>query len=138
MEHFLAGHANAFEFFGGVPERVMVDNLRSAVLRHALGQAPVLNPRYKDFADHFGFTIRPCGVGAAHEKGRVENAVGYIKKNFLAGLELNDFALVNPAARQWLDTVANVRIHGTTKRQPAELFQTVDRGRRGDHFRGVR
>jgi len=133
MEHFLACHANAFEFFGGVPERVMVDNLRSAVLRHAMGQAPVFNPRYKDFADHFGFTIRACGVGQAHEKGRVENAVGYIKKNFLAGLELNDpsavssgpncFALVNPAARQWLQTVANVRIHGTTKRQPAELFQ---------------
>lgn len=102
----------------------MVDNLRSAVLRHALGQAPVLNPRYKDFADHFGLTIRPCGVGQPHEKGRVENAVGYIKKNFLAGLELSDFALVNPAARQWLETVANVRIHGTTKRQPAELFQT--------------
>jgi len=57
------------------------------------------------------------------EKGRVENAVGYIKKNFLAGLELTDFALLNPAARQWLDTVANVRLHGSTKRQPAELFQ---------------
>jgi transposase len=123
MEHFLACHANAFEFFGGVPERVMVDNLRSAVLRHAMGQAPVLNPRYKDFADHFGFEIRACGVGQAHEKGRVENAVGYIKKNFLAGLELSDFALVNPTARQWLQAVANVRIHGTTKRQPAELFQ---------------
>jgi transposase len=123
MEHFLACHANAFDFFGGVPERIMVDNLRSAVLRHAMGQAPILNPRYKDFADHFGFTIRPCGVGQAHEKGRVENAVGYIKKNFLAGLELSDFALVNPAVRQWLDTVANVRIHGSTKRRPAELFQ---------------
>lgn len=123
MEHFLACHTNAFDFFGGVPERVMVDNLRSAVLRHAMGQAPVLNPRYKDFADHFGFTIRPCGVGQAHEKGRVENAVGYVKKNFLAGLELSDFALVNPATRQWLDTVANVRIHGSTKRQPAELFK---------------
>ncbi|HOW74305.1 MAG TPA: IS21 family transposase [Phycisphaerae bacterium] len=124
MEHFLACHANAFAFFGGVPERVMVDNLRSAVLRHALGQAPVLNPRYKDFADHFGFTVRACGVGQAHEKGRVENAVGYVKKNFLAGLELSDFALVNPAARQWLETVANVRIHGSTHRPPAELFQT--------------
>jgi transposase len=123
MEHFLSGHANAFTFFGGVPQRVMVDNLRSAVLRHALGQAPVLNPRYQDFADHFGFSIRPCGVGQAHEKGRVENAVGYVKKNFLAGLELSDFALVNPAARQWLETVANVRIHGSTKRQPVELFQ---------------
>lgn len=122
MEHFLACHANALAFFGGVPQRVMVDNLRSAVLQHALGQTPVLNPRYQDFADHFGFTVRPCGVGQAHEKGRVENAVGYVKKNFLAGLELSDFALVNPTARQWLDTVANVRIHGSTKRRPSDLL----------------
>lgn len=123
MEHFLACHANAFAFFGGVPARCMVDNLRSAVLQHAIGQDPVLNPRYKDFADHYGFAVRPCNVGQAHEKGRVENAVGYVKKNFLAGLELSDLAHVNPAARQWLDTVANVRLHGSTKRPPAELFQ---------------
>jgi transposase len=123
MEHFLAAHVNAFNFFGGVPAKCMVDNLKSAVLRRAVGEAPVFNPRYQDFADHFGFSISPCGVGQPQEKGRVENAVGYVKKNFLAGLELNDFALVNPAARQWLDTVANVRLHGSTKRQPVELFQ---------------
>ncbi len=123
MEHFLDAHVNAFNFFGGVPARCMVDNLKSAVLRRAIGQAPVLNPRYKDFADHFGFTIAPCGVGKGNEKGRVENAVGYIKKNFLAGLQLSDFSLVNPAARQWLATVANQRIHGTTKQQPSQLFE---------------
>ncbi len=122
MEHFLACHANAFAFFGGVPARAMVDNLKSAVLQRIVGQAPVFNPRYKDFADHFGFTIAPCGVGQAHEKGRVENGVGFVKKNFLAGLELADFCQVNPAARQWLDTVANVRIHGSTQRKPVELF----------------
>lgn len=123
MEHFLACHANAFAFFGGVPAKAMVDNLKSAVLQRVVGEAPVFNPRYQDFADHFGFAIAPCGVGQAHEKGRVENGVGYVKKNFLAGLELTDFCLVNPAARQWLDSVANVRIHGSTKRPPVELFQ---------------
>ena len=122
MEHFLAAHANAFAFFHGVPARCMVDNLKSAVLRRAVGETPVLNPRYKDFADHYGFGISPCGVGQAHEKGRVENAVGYVKKSFLAGLEIADFAHLNPAARQWLDTVANVRLHGTTKRQPVEML----------------
>jgi transposase len=122
MEHFLNAHVNAFTFFGGVPARCMVDNLKSAILRRIVGEAPVFNPRYKDFADHFGFQISPCNVGQAHEKGRVENAVGYIKKNFLAGLELSNFAQVNPAARAWLDTVANVRLHGSTKRQPAELL----------------
>lgn len=122
MEHFLACHQHAFEFFGHVPRKIMVDNLKSAVLRRIVGEAPVLNPQYKDFADHYGFVVVPCGVGKANEKGRVENAVGYVKKNFLAGQELSDFRLVNPAARQWLETVANQRIHGTTKQKPAELF----------------
>jgi transposase len=122
MEHFLDAHANAFAFFGGVPGKCMVDNLKSAILQRAVGEAPVFNPRYKDFADHYGFSIAPCGVGQAHEKGRVENAVGYVKKNFLAGLEPSDFSQLNPAARQWLQTVANVRLHGSTKRQPVEMF----------------
>ena len=60
MEHFLGCHANAFAFFGGVPGKLMVDNLRSAVLQRIVGEAPVFNPRYKDFADHFGFTVAPA------------------------------------------------------------------------------
>jgi transposase len=122
MEHFLACHQHAFEFFGGVPEKIMVDNLKSAVLRRVLGQAPVFNPRYKEFADNYGFKIMACGVASGNEKGRVENAVGYVKKNFLAGQTFTYFCQVNPAARLWLDNVANVRLHGTTKQQPAELF----------------
>lgn len=123
MEHFLACHQNAFMFFGAVPRKIMVDNLKSAVLRRIIGEAPVFNPRYRDFADHYGFQIKPCGVGQPQEKGRVENAVGYVKKNFLSGLHISDFALVNPTARQWLETVANVRTHGTTKTSPLELFK---------------
>jgi hypothetical protein len=123
MEHFLFCHQNAFSFFNGVPQKIMVDNLKSAVLSRALGQSPVFNPRYKDFADHFGFAIAPCNVGKAHEKGRVENAVGYVKKNLLAGLDMPDFAALHPQARIWLDTVANIRIHGATHKKPLELFE---------------
>ena len=122
MEHFLGCHQRAFEFFGGVPQKVMVDNLKSAILKRITGQDPVFNPRYLDFAGHYGFRIVPCGVGKGNEKGRVENAVGYIKKNFLAGLEADDFKNINPAARHWLDTVANVRIHGATRKRPVDLF----------------
>jgi transposase len=122
MEHFLACHQHAFEFFGGIPHKIMVDNLKSAVLKRALGEAPVLNPKYLDFATHNGFTITPCNVGKGNEKGRVENGVGYVKKNFLAGLELPDFSALNPAARHWLDTVANVRLHGETKATPTALW----------------
>jgi len=122
MEHFLGCHQNAFEFLGFVPEKIMVDNLKSAVLKRIVGQEPVFNPKYLDFANHYGFTIAPCNVGKGNEKGRVENAVGYVKKNFLAGLDIPDFSALNPACRNWLDSIANVRVHGQTRQKPLELF----------------
>jgi len=123
MEHFLAGHQNAFHFFGGCPKKIMVDNLKSAVLKRAVGQDPTFNPKYFDFSRHYGFTIAPCNVRKGNEKGRVENAVGYVKKNFLAGLNIPDFDAVAPAARSCLDETANVRIHGTTRKRPVDLFE---------------
>ena len=123
MEHFLACHQNAFHAFGGAPHKIMVDNLKSAVLKRSIGQAPVFNPKYADFADHYGFNITACNVGKGNEKGRVENGVGYVKKNFLSGLQIPNFAAVNPAARYWLDTIANARIHGATRQKPAELLE---------------
>ena len=123
MEHFLACHQHAFEAFGGVTQRVMVDNLKSAVLGRILGQEPMLNPKYVDFANHMGFTLAPCNVGKGHEKGRVENGVGYVKKNLLAGLDLPPFSALNPAAKHWLDTVAKVRLHGETRQPPLALWQ---------------
>lgn len=122
MEHFLNCHKNAFEFFGAVPKKIMVDNLKSAVLSRIIGQAPVFNPRYLDFARHYGFDITPCNVRAGNEKGRVENAVGYVKKNLLNGLDIPDFSALHPAARLWLDNIANVRIHGETHKRPVDLF----------------
>jgi transposase len=123
MEHFLACHEHAFSAFNGCPKRIIVDNLRSAVLKRLVGEAPVFNPRYVDFARHYGFEITACNVRKAHEKGRVENGVGYVKKNLLNGLELADFSSINPAARIWLDTIANVRIHGETHQRPLDLFE---------------
>jgi transposase len=122
MEQFLSGHQQAFEFFGGVPEKVMIDNLKTGVLEHPLGEKALFHPRYLDFAGQYGFTPLACGVRKANEKGRVENGVGYVKGNFLAGLQLPSFAAINPAANQWLRTVANVRLHGETQRKPIDLF----------------
>ncbi len=122
MEHFLACHQNAFHYFGAVPKRIMVDNLKSAVLKRLTGEAPVLNPRYLDFAHHHGFEINPCGVARGNEKGRVENGVGYVKKNFLNGLVRGQFAALGPAARQWLDGIANQRLHAETRQRPWERF----------------
>ena len=123
LEHFLSCHENALRAFGGGVKAVMVDNLKSAVLQRPSGEAPVLHPRYLELANHFGFTIRPCAVGKGNEKGRVENGVGYIKKNFLNGLEISDLSALNLAAQQWLETVANVRIHGQTRQRPVDRFE---------------
>lgn len=122
QEQFLQCHQNAFQFFGGVPQSVMIDNCKTAVLSRPVDQPPVFNPRYLDFANHYGFKIRPCGVRQAHQKGRVENAVGFVKHNFLRGLELPPWPGLNGAARHWLETIANVRIHGQTHKTPLELF----------------
>jgi transposase len=121
MEHFLACHEHAFAALG-VPEKIMVDNLKSAVLKRLVGVAPVLNPRYVDFARHEGFKIAACNIAAGWEKGRVENGVGYVKKNLLNGLELPDFSAINVAAQLWLNEIANVRIHGETHQRPVDLF----------------
>ena len=123
MEFFLACHEHAFLAFGGVPSRLMIDNLKSAVLRRLVGQAPVFHPKYLEFSRHWGFDISACNVGKGNEKGRVENGVGYVKKNFLAGLELPDFAALQPAAQLWVDTVANVRVHGETHERPIDRFE---------------
>jgi len=122
MEQFLTCHQNAFEFFGAVPEAIMVDNLKCAVLKRLVGNAPVFNPKYLEFSSHYGFSIRACNVRKGNEKGRVENGVGYVKKNFLAGLEIPDFSMINPTSHTWLDQVANVRVHGTTHERPVDLF----------------
>ena len=123
MEFFLACHENAFATFGGVPSRLMVDNLKSAVLQRLVGQAPVFNPKYLDFSKHWGFKISPCNVRAGNEKGRVENGVGYVKKNLLAGLELPDFCAMQPVATVWVNTVADMRLHRETHQRPIDRFE---------------
>lgn len=123
MEHFLSCHQHAFQFFGGAPDKVMIDNLKTGVLSHPFGEKALFHPRYLDFAGHHGFRPVACAVRKANEKGRVENGVGYVKKNFLSGLELPSFDALNPAASQWLRTAANVRIHGETGRKPIEMFE---------------
>jgi transposase len=122
LEQFLACHQNAFAYFGGTPRYVMIDNLKTAVLSHPAGGPVVFNPRYVDFARHYGVAVRACNVRAAHEKGRVERAVGYVRQSFLNGLEVTDFASLNPAVRRWMEEVAGERVHRETRRKPRELF----------------
>jgi transposase len=123
MECWLAAHCRAFEYFGGVPQKVMHDNLKTAVIRHDAGTNPVFNPRYLDLARHYGFEPVACTPYRPNQKGRVENGVGYIRRAFLCGRPLEHPPALGEAMRHWLDTVANVRIHGTTHERPVDRFR---------------
>lgn len=124
-EHFLACHREGFEFFGGVPRRVMVDNCKVAVLRHDnIYAPPEINPRYADFAAHYGFVVSACNVRSPNEKGRVERSVGYLRTSFLNGLDTSRMSLlaVNAAAREWQTAVADRRMLARTRQTPMQLF----------------
>ena len=121
QEFWLTCHENAFKYFGGVPKKVMVDNCKTAVISHCSGEDVVFNSHYQDFSNHYGFYIVACNVRQPQEKGRVENAVGYVRKNFLVGRRLEPFELLNIEVIDWLK-MANERIHGTTNKQPISLL----------------
>lgn len=123
QEWFLGCHQRAFEALGGVPQEVMVDNCKTAVLSHLPGTEPVYNAQYLDFARHYGFRIKACGPGHPQSKGIVENAVAYVKRSFLGGRDITRFEELNPAVKLWLETVANVREHGETKTRPIDRLQ---------------
>jgi transposase len=127
LEFWLAAHRHAFEAFGGVPARVMVDNCKTAVLRPRRGDRDAdLNADYAAFAGHYGFAVVPCTPRRPNEKGRVERAVGYVKSGFLAGRQPASPEALNPALRQWLATTANVRVHRLTGDRPVDRFAQAE------------
>jgi transposase len=119
-------HRRAFEWFGGVPKRVVLDNLKAAIQQTSWdGTDPLVNISYRECAEHYGFLIAPCRPRKPEHKGKVENTIAYIKGNLLAGRELKSLTLteLNRLGRQWCLEVAGQRIHGTTKHQPLALFE---------------
>lgn len=123
LEDFLACHVHAFDFFGGVPKRINYDNLKTVVLSR-VGPDIRFHPQFMDFAGAYLFEPIPCNVRAAWEKGKVESAIKYIRSSFLAGLTIEDGGRLGRDAAIWRDTVANARIHGATRQQPLDRFQT--------------
>jgi len=127
-EHWLQAHRNAFEYFGGVPQSVMVDNCKTAVIKPRSSTGDVqINRSYQAFADHYGFKIVACDPYQPQQKGRVENAVGYVKTSFLAGRPSTPVEALNPAVWDWLKNQANTRNHGTTHQQPVKVFNEEEK-----------
>ena len=124
-ETWLALHGRAFQFFGGVPETMVPDNLKAAVIRAAfgIGDDPSLNRSYVELARHYGFKIDPTPPFDAPKKGKVEAGVKYVKRNALAGREGEDITTVNRALGRWVVEIAGYRTHGTIGKQPLVVFE---------------
>jgi transposase len=125
-DHFLTAIENAFRHFGGVPATLRIDNLKAAV-KQADWYDPELHPKILAFAEHYQTTIIPTRPYTPEHKGKVESDVNYVKINALKGHQFSDIASQNAHLRQWEETVADQRIHGTTKQHVLTQFQNVEK-----------
>ena len=128
-ETWLALHVAAFEALGGVPEFVVPDNLKAAVIRAAFKQSdvPSLNRSYRELAGFYGLKIDPAPARQPQKKGKVESAVNYIKCNFVAPRTLTDIDSSNVELTKWVDLTAGRRDHGTTGKKPLLVFEAEER-----------
>ncbi len=119
-------HVAAFEFWGATPRRVVLDNLASGVLKADLYD-PKFNRGYEELASHYGVLIDPARVRRPKDKPRVERMMPYVRGSFWAGRSFSSLDEINREVLKWCLTVAGMRVHGTTRQRPLEVFQGVER-----------
>ncbi len=133
VETLIECHQHAFDAFGGVPKRVLYDNMKTVVIERDAtgGNAHRFHAGFLDYARHCGFVIKLCRPYRARTKGKVERFNGYLRRSFYvplaaqlkqAGLTL-DAVTANIQVRLWLREIANERIHGTTQVRPSQRLQ---------------
>lgn len=125
-EHFIRCIENAFHHFGGVPQTVVLDNLRAAVSK-ADWFDPELNPKVQSFFAHYGTVALPTKPRTPRHKGKVERGIGYVQDNGLKGRSFTSIDDQNAHLRWWEANVADTRIHGTTQKQVRQLFEQVEK-----------
>jgi len=115
---------NAFVYLGGSTEEMVVDNMLTAVIERQ-GSLIRFNDAFLDFLRIFHITPIACNVASPHEKGKIENTIKYLRQNFWPLRTFTDLCDVNGQVRNWLDTVANVRVHQTTGKRPFDRLADV-------------
>lgn len=118
---WLACHRRAFEWFGGVPARVIIDNAKCAIVRACLHE-PSVQRAYAECAEGYGFRIAPCPPRDPQKKGIVEAGVKYVKRHFVPLRTFRGLADANRQLRRWVLEEAGERCHGTTRQKPLVRF----------------
>lgn len=120
-------HEEAFRQLGGVPEEILYDRMKTVWVDLDERGEIVWHPVFLDFARYWGFTPRLCRPCRAQTKGKVESGIKYVRRNFLCGLlgqQLSGLPELNARLREWVQAVANERVHGTTHEQPKARWET--------------
>jgi transposase len=117
---------NAFHHFGGAAKRLVIDNLKAAVAK-ADWYDPEIHPKLQSFAKHYGAVFMPTRAYTPRHKGKVERGVDYVQENALKGRTFSSLEEQNRYLLDWERSVADTRIHGTTRKQVAGLFESVER-----------
>ena len=120
---WLGCHRRAFEWFGGTPQRLIIDNAKCAIIK-ACRFDPEVQRSYAECAEGYGFKIDPCPPHDPQKKGIVESGVKYVKRNFLPTRSFRDLSDLNTQVRTWVLNEAGQRTHGTTRQSPLALFET--------------
>jgi transposase len=121
------GLASAFRHFGGVPQRLLLDNAGALVLGRDREAGTVrLHPAFDAFCQDWGVEARVCQPYRARTKGKTESGVGYVKRNALAGLAFTSFAELEAHLVRWM-VDADLRVHGTTHERPCDRFEREER-----------
>ena len=138
MAVLCSGLESAFARFGGVPQELLFDQMRSVVVSddRLAGGGLALNAEFLRFAAHWGFRPRSCRPYRARTKGKVERPIRYVRQSFFYGRQFVNDADLNEQAERWLEGTANVRWHGTTRERPQERFERDERGALGPLARG--
>ena len=125
-DDFLRCIESAFRHFGGAPRRLVLDNLKAAVTK-ADWFDPELNPKVRSFGEHYGFVFWPTRPRTPRHKGKVEKGVDYVQSNALKARRFTSLEEQNAFLLDWELTVADTRIHGTTRRQVGKHFAEMER-----------
>ncbi len=126
VETWLGCHRRAFEFFGGVPQKIIIDNTKCAITK-ACYHDPEVQRSYAEFAEGYHFIIGPCPPREPKKKGIVESGIKYISNNFLPLQEFKTRVEGNQLLRAWILEEAGNRIHGTTGKKPLSVFMEIER-----------
>ncbi len=123
MQTLLRCHAAAFETLQGAPGEILYDRMRTVFNREDPDAGHIVyNRTLIEFARHYGYLPKACKAYRAKTKGKVERPFRYIREDFFLGRSFRNLADLNDQFRQWLDEVANARIHATTRRVVCEHF----------------